>query len=247
MSSDHQDTSGFQPPNTVEEFHRQPPSSTTGDNLPDSTTLRLPHTASPLTPSIETNESESPISASLGGAIFTTPSTSFDATDSSDNQDPPTITTTPPKVSEPPTRNSLLRRSHFHQQLPHRKNKTPPPGVSSSPPKSRTSPPGSSTTRKHILESKLRKMGDKVCEIKERFCDVIRQSQEHAENDNPPQAMVENPHNGCFRLELSCSCGKRKGICRDVSFFLNIVLMLCFFFMIGISYSFLLVLSKIFP
>lgn len=35
-------------------------------------------------------------------------------------------------------------------------------------------------------------MGDKVCEIKQRFCDVIcmtsySQSQEHAENDNSPQ------------------------------------------------------------
>lgn len=176
MSSDRQDTSGFQPPNTVEEFHRQPPSSTTGDNLPDSTTLHLPHTPSPMAPSIETNESESPISASLGGAIFTTPSTSFDgaaaattttvnthnpvprtltANDSSANQDPPTITTTPPKVSESPTRNSLLRRSHFDQELRRQKNKTPPPGVSSSPAKSRTSPPGSSNTHKHILESKV--------------------------------------------------------------------------------------------
>ncbi|CAH1451219.1 unnamed protein product [Lactuca virosa] len=78
MSSDRQDTSGFQTPNTVDEFHRQLPSSTTGDNLPDSTTLHLPHTPVSMAPAIETNESESPISASLGGAIFSTPSTSFD-------------------------------------------------------------------------------------------------------------------------------------------------------------------------
>ncbi|KAI3503045.1 hypothetical protein L1887_31480 [Cichorium endivia] len=258
MSSDHQDSIGFQPPSTVEELHRQPPSSTTGDNLSDSTTLRLPHTPPPMAPTIETNTPESPIAAILSDAIFTTPSTSFDSAasattttvnthnpacktltdpNSSANQDPPTISTTPPTVSEKPRRNTLVRRSILH-----------PIKTDFRQPQENKAPPGVST-HKQIPQSKLREMGDQVREIKQRYSDVMRQYQEHAENDDPRQATVdqeqecvrvERPHGGCFRFQLSCSCGKRRGICSDAAFFLNIILIFCVFFMIGLTYSILL-------
>lgn len=181
MSSDHQHTRGFQPPSTVEELHRQPPSSTNGYNHPDSTTLRLPHTSSLMAPVVITNAPESPLADVLGGGIFTIPTTSsqdavadtttttttminthhplrLSGTNSSSNQDSPiTTSTTPPMVPEPPRRNILLRRSHFDPitsdyQDPE-KNKSPPARVSS-PPNSRTSPPGSST-RKQIPQSEV--------------------------------------------------------------------------------------------
>ncbi|CAH1451220.1 unnamed protein product [Lactuca virosa] len=137
MSSDHQDPRGFPPPTTIDELHRQPSSSTTGNNLSDFPTPRLLHTPSPLMSlEVDTNALESPVSAALGSPIFTTPSTSFDGaapattttttvnthnplrqtstdTNSSANQDPPSIATTSSKVLEPPTRNILLRHSHF--------------------------------------------------------------------------------------------------------------------------------------
>ncbi|CAI9276726.1 unnamed protein product [Lactuca saligna] len=182
MSSDHQDTRGFQPPTTIDELHRQPPSSITGNNLLNLPTPRLLHTPSPMSLEVETKTPESPISASLGSPIFTTPSTSFDGaapattttttvnthnplrqtstdTNSSANQDPPSIATTPSKVPEPPTRNILLRHSHFDpiktDSQEHQKNKTPPPPPRvSTTPKSRTSPPVS-PTRNQIPESKV--------------------------------------------------------------------------------------------
>ncbi|KAI3780535.1 hypothetical protein L2E82_10517 [Cichorium intybus] len=71
-----------------------------------------------------------------------------------------------------------------------------PPQQLSSPPKSRTSPSGFSTHKKF---PNRRKPGNDVWEIKQRFWDVMRQFRDHAENHNPPQAMVERPHDGCFR------------------------------------------------
>ncbi|CAI9276725.1 unnamed protein product [Lactuca saligna] len=275
MSSDHQDsdTRGFQPPSTVEELHRQPPFSTNGNNHPHSTTLRLPHTSSLMAPVVITNDPESPIADVLGGGIFTIPTTSSqDAvaetttsttvisthhplrvsdTNSSSNQDSSTTTiTTPPKVPEPPRRNILLRRSHFDPitsdyQDPE-KNKSPPARVSS-PPSSRTSPPGSST-RKQIPQSKLRKMSDKVREIKQRFWNVIRQSEEHVEDDNPHQAMVDHEEEEYLLLErlddggclLRWSCGNGKGMCMDVVFFLCVFLTFSVVFIIGLTICFML-------
>ncbi|CAH1413348.1 unnamed protein product [Lactuca virosa] len=272
MSSDHQHTRGFQPPCTVEELHRQPPSSTNGNNHPDSTTLRLPHTSSLMAPVVVTNDPESPIADVHGGGIFTIPTTSsqdavtdtttitvinihhslrLSDTNSSSNQDSPiTIITTPPKVPEPPRRNILLRRSHFDPitsdyQDPE-KNKSPPARVSS-PPNSRTSTPGSST-RKQIPQSMLRKMSDKVREIKQRFWDVIRQSEEHVEDDNPHQAMVDHEKDEYLLLErlddggclLRWSCGNGKGMCMDVVFFLCVFLTFSVIFIIGLTICFML-------
>ncbi|KAI3503044.1 hypothetical protein L1887_31479 [Cichorium endivia] len=198
MSSDHQETSGFKPPSTLEELHSQPPSSTTGDNPSDSTRLRHPHTPSLMAPTTETNAPESPIAATPGVAFFTTPPTSFDAaasaTTSAVNTHNPipqtlTITTKPPNVSEPPRRTTILRRPHFYPSKTDSKepqnNKKPPQQLSSTP-KSRTSRPGFSTI-KRIPQSKLQKPEDKVREFRQRFWDVIRQVQDHAENHNPPE------------------------------------------------------------
>ncbi|KAI3497427.1 hypothetical protein L1887_40025 [Cichorium endivia] len=156
MSSDHQEPRGFEPPRVIDELHRQPPSSTTGNILPDFTALHLPRTPSPLSSAVEMITPESPVPASLGGGILTNPSTSFhDAVTAtttvkthnplrlSDTNSSSTIATTPPKVPTSARRTTILRRSHFdpintdcEEPQKNKTVKTQPPRIPS-PPKSR--------------------------------------------------------------------------------------------------------------
>ncbi|CAI9276709.1 unnamed protein product [Lactuca saligna] len=236
MSSDHQDTRGFQPPNATVQL--------TGNNPSGFNTLRLPQTPSPKSPAGKTTSPESRIAAALGHAIFTIPSTSFqDAvaatttttavdnhnplrrtssdTSSSFNQDLSTITTTtPPTLPEPTRRINPLRRTlsdPFSEYQPPQKTRTQPSRISPSPNPRTTPPPESSIRKQSPITERLRKMEDMVREIGRTCWDAMSQSQEHVEDEIPTDRAtaeqeecigVDRLSDGGLRIRLDCSCGK---------------------------------------
>ncbi|KAL7607873.1 hypothetical protein Lser_V15G12708 [Lactuca serriola] len=138
-------------------------------------------------------------------------------TNSSANQDPPSIITTSSKVPEPPTRNILLRHSHFN---PIKTDSQQHQKNKTPPPLPRVSTTPKSRTSPPVSPDR----------------NQIRQS----------KVMVERGRNGCFRFQVKCSCGNRKGMCMDVVFVFFVILIFCFFLMIGIGVSFLLIFSNFF-
>ncbi|KAI3715529.1 hypothetical protein L6452_22515 [Arctium lappa] len=194
-----------------------------------------------------TTTPESQLAAVLGRAINAIPPTSFrhptvntqnplrrtvsDAS-SSDYSQPSTITTTPPKAPDPARRTPLRRTVSapisIHHQEPN-KTMTPPPQVPVARPifpstNPRTTAPQSSNRKESPGFKRLRKIEETVRDIEQRCWDVMQEcesgvAEEHIEEDNSYQAMVEEQvkeecvafetlSDGGLRFRLSCSCGK---------------------------------------